>query len=263
MSVWLFAGLFLLNWDMCCSCFVLKFSILFLFFLFPPEGAPNYYPNSFSGPVDNPSYLESTFNLSADVKRYESADDHNFEQVGIFYRKVCSQYQKLGKIFTGLMFKLLYWTFIQNKTTLTKYCLTQWISKLLWSFEVHWVRQYLVNFMGLAGIIKAIFTDQVNFHRFQAWQNILIFQHGTHICINLKPVFNQLRLRQNGCYFVDDSFKYIFKYIAKQATSHYLGQCRPSSWLTDICVNWPRLVNKAWHLVAIAGVTFLVASQPL
>ena len=26
---------------------------------------------------------------------------------------------------------------------LTRYCLTQWISKLPWSFEIHWVRQYL------------------------------------------------------------------------------------------------------------------------
>ena len=31
----------------------------------------------------------------------------------------------------------------QNKTTFTKYCLTQWISKLPGSFEIHWVRQYV------------------------------------------------------------------------------------------------------------------------
>ena len=52
-----------------------------------------------------------------------------------------------------------------KKSTFTKYCLTQWISKLLGSFEIHWVRQYMVNFMGLAGIVyptvyktKPIFT---------------------------------------------------------------------------------------------------------
>ena len=28
---------------------------------------------------------------------------------------------------------------------ITKYCLTQWISKLPGSFEIHWVRQYMVN----------------------------------------------------------------------------------------------------------------------
>ena len=30
-------------------------------------------------------------------------------------------------------------SFIPNKTTYTKYCLTQWISKLPESFEIHWV----------------------------------------------------------------------------------------------------------------------------
>ena len=76
------------------------------------------------------------------------------------------QCQKLGKIFTGLTYKLfssftgffsdVYRSFIWNKTTFTKYCLTQWISKLPGSFEIHWVRrQCLVNFMGLAGIVNA------------------------------------------------------------------------------------------------------------
>jgi len=58
------------------------------------EGTPNYYPNSFSGPIDNPKYIEPTFNLSADVKRYETADDHNFEQVGIFYRKTLNEKER-------------------------------------------------------------------------------------------------------------------------------------------------------------------------
>ena len=47
-----------------------------------------------------------------------------------------------------------------------KYCLTQWISKLPGSFETHGVRQDLVNFMGVVGIVNAtvykkepIFTD--------------------------------------------------------------------------------------------------------
>ena len=34
---------------------------------------------------------------------------------------------------------------IPNKTIYTKYCFTEWISKLLGGFEIHWVRQYLVN----------------------------------------------------------------------------------------------------------------------
>ena len=58
-------------------------------------------------------------------------------------------------------------SFIPDKLHLlfTKYCITQWISKLLGSFEIHWVRLYLVNFVALAGIVnptvyktKPIFT---------------------------------------------------------------------------------------------------------
>ena len=42
-----------------------------------------------------------------------------------------------------------------NKITFTKYRLTQWISKLFGSFEIHRVRQLLVNFTGLAGTKNA------------------------------------------------------------------------------------------------------------
>ena len=68
--------------------------------------------------------------------------------------------KKFGEIFTGSSFKLLlsfmvisdvYRSFLRNKTIFIKFCLTQWISKLPGSFEIHWVRQYLVNFMGLPG----------------------------------------------------------------------------------------------------------------
>ena len=48
-----------------------------------------------------------------------------------------------------------YRSFIPNKTTFNKYWLTKWISKLSWSFEIHWVRQYLVDFKGLAGRVNA------------------------------------------------------------------------------------------------------------
>ena len=46
-------------------------------------------------------------------------------------------------------------SFIPNKTAFTKYCLTQWISKLPRSFDIQWVRYDLVNFRGQAGIINA------------------------------------------------------------------------------------------------------------
>ena len=88
---------------------------------------------------------------------------------------VQSQCQKLRKILIGLIYKLLlsfsiisdvYRSFIRNKTAFIKYCLTQWISKLPGRFEIHCVRQYLVNCMGLAGIVNC-------FHRSWAWQEVL------------------------------------------------------------------------------------------
>ena len=74
-----------------------------------------------------------------------------------------SAVSKIRKIFTGLTYRSLssftaikdvYRSFIRNKAAFTKYCLTQWISKLHWSFEIHWVIQYLVNFMGLVGMVN-------------------------------------------------------------------------------------------------------------
>ena len=58
----------------------------------------------------------------------------------------------------------VYKSFIPNKTVFAKYCLTQWISKLSRSFEVHWVRQYQVNFMCLVGIVCAtVYKTKPNF----------------------------------------------------------------------------------------------------
>ena len=37
---------------------------------------------------------------------------------------------------------------------LTRYCLAQWISKLPGSFGIRWLRQCVVNFTGLVGIIN-------------------------------------------------------------------------------------------------------------
>ena len=41
-----------------------------------------------------------------------------------------------------------YRSFVQSKTILTKYYLTQWISKLPGSFEIHWVRAVPIKFHG-------------------------------------------------------------------------------------------------------------------
>ncbi|KAL8595354.1 hypothetical protein ACOMHN_020107 [Nucella lapillus] len=51
-------------------------------------GAPNYYPNSFSGPVDNTKDLECCFPCSGVVQRYNTADDDNFSQAEVFWTKI-------------------------------------------------------------------------------------------------------------------------------------------------------------------------------
>ncbi|KFM80301.1 Catalase, partial [Stegodyphus mimosarum] len=58
------------------------------------NGAPNYYPNSFSGPVDDPKHKETSFKCSGDADRWNSADEDNFTQPGIFYRDVLSKEEK-------------------------------------------------------------------------------------------------------------------------------------------------------------------------
>ncbi|XP_048765192.1 catalase-like [Ostrea edulis] len=52
-------------------------------------GAPNYFPNSFSGPKDDPTGCEMCpFTVTGECKRYNSADEDNFSQVSIFWNKV-------------------------------------------------------------------------------------------------------------------------------------------------------------------------------
>lgn len=57
------------------------------------EGCPNYYPNSFSGPIGNAiKYLESKFQVaSKDVARFDSDDEDNFTQCGIFFRETLTK----------------------------------------------------------------------------------------------------------------------------------------------------------------------------
>ena len=60
------------------------------------EGAPNYFPNSFGGPRSDRQYLEHAKNASpsADVGRFNSADEDNFTQCGIFFRDVLNADEK-------------------------------------------------------------------------------------------------------------------------------------------------------------------------
>jgi catalase len=53
-------------------------------------GAPNYFPNSFNGPQPVPETQWHVYPASGDVKKYNTADDDNFSQVGNFWNKVLS-----------------------------------------------------------------------------------------------------------------------------------------------------------------------------
>lgn len=57
-------------------------------------GAPNYYPNSFSAPEQQGSALEHHSQCSADVKRFNSANEDNVTQVRTFYTKVLNEEER-------------------------------------------------------------------------------------------------------------------------------------------------------------------------
>lgn len=54
-------------------------------------GAPNYYPNSFSGPQDKVAYCEHADTFSGECKRYNTHDDENFAQVTDFWNKTLTE----------------------------------------------------------------------------------------------------------------------------------------------------------------------------
>jgi len=53
-------------------------------------GAPNYFPNSFNGPHEDPTAVESTYAVKGDVQRCDTGDEDNFSQVDDFWSKVLS-----------------------------------------------------------------------------------------------------------------------------------------------------------------------------
>lgn len=57
-------------------------------------GAPNYFPNSFNGPHEDPVAVASVYNVSGDVQRYNTSDDDNFSQVTIFWSNVLNAEEK-------------------------------------------------------------------------------------------------------------------------------------------------------------------------
>jgi catalase len=52
------------------------------------KGAPNYFPNSFNGPQEDPAAAQSIFPATGDVKRIDTGDEDNFSQVDTFWKKV-------------------------------------------------------------------------------------------------------------------------------------------------------------------------------
>ncbi|CAB3404199.1 unnamed protein product [Caenorhabditis bovis] len=53
--------------------------------------APNYFPNSFNGHVTRKDVKDSVFSLSGDVDRFETGEDHNYEQPRQFWEKVLDE----------------------------------------------------------------------------------------------------------------------------------------------------------------------------
>ncbi|XP_017879786.1 catalase [Ceratina calcarata] len=56
--------------------------------LYNQNGAPNYYPNSFSGPEECPAVRSPPFPVSGDVDRYEPVNEDDFGQATLFWRRV-------------------------------------------------------------------------------------------------------------------------------------------------------------------------------
>jgi catalase len=54
-------------------------------------GAPNYFPNSFSGPSQDSAHLESVETVSGEAKRHDSGNEDNFSQCGVFWRKTLDE----------------------------------------------------------------------------------------------------------------------------------------------------------------------------
>ena len=53
-------------------------------------GEPNYFPNSFNGPIPSESATWHTEASIGDVARYETGNEENFTQCGQFFRNVLS-----------------------------------------------------------------------------------------------------------------------------------------------------------------------------
>ncbi|XP_067946894.1 catalase-like isoform X2 [Watersipora subatra] len=53
--------------------------------------APNYFPNSFSGPQQKPCFVEAEEECHGHAKKYESGEEDNYSQVTVFWEKVLNE----------------------------------------------------------------------------------------------------------------------------------------------------------------------------
>lgn len=58
------------------------------------EGFPKYFPNSFGGPTNEPSALESKFHLSGDVSRYDNGEEDNYSQVRTWWKDILKEEER-------------------------------------------------------------------------------------------------------------------------------------------------------------------------
>jgi len=52
---------------------------------------PNYFPNSFSGPMPTAVHQWHSYTVSADVQRYDTGDEDNFSQCNLFFNHVLDE----------------------------------------------------------------------------------------------------------------------------------------------------------------------------
>ena len=71
----------------------------------------------------------------------------------------------------------------------SRYCITQWIPKLLGGFEIHWVRQYLVkkSFISNKGLLHILMTIKLKSNLYMGPSNIFpnflpCHEHMLQVC---------------------------------------------------------------------------------
>lgn len=84
-------------------------------------GSPNYYPNSFNGPMENKDdyFKQSTFFVSGDVDRVDTGDEDNFSQPKLYLEKLVKADERKRivnsiAVFLGKADKIVQKNFLKN-----------------------------------------------------------------------------------------------------------------------------------------------------